>query len=56
MRCQRYVLYLMVYKLDRRGRDTRLTLDAVARLEFCGVPVKSLTEEFDTATAGGSGS
>src|SRR5579871_4045260 len=42
---------LLVYRLDRLGRDTRLTLQAVAELEQCGVRVKSLTEDFDTATA-----
>jgi len=44
---------LIVYRLDRLGRDTRLTLQAVAELEQCSVRVKSLTEEFDTATASG---
>ena len=44
---------LLVYKLDRLGRETRLTLDAVAELEQCGVRIKSMTEEFDTATASG---
>jgi site-specific DNA recombinase len=44
---------LVVYRLDRLGRDTRLTLEAVAELERCGVRVKSLSEEFDTATASG---
>jgi site-specific DNA recombinase len=44
---------LLVYKLDRLGRETRLTLEAVAELELCGVRVKSLTEDFDTATASG---
>lgn len=44
---------LLVYKLDRLGRETRLTLEAVAELEQCGVRVKSLTEDFDTATASG---
>jgi len=28
---------LLVFKLDRLGRDTRLTLEAVAQLEACGV-------------------
>jgi site-specific DNA recombinase len=28
-------------------------LDAVAELESCGVRIKSMTEEFDTATASG---
>src|SRR5690349_17695209 len=44
---------LLVYKLDRLGRETRLTLEAVAGLEQHGVRVRSLTEEFDTATASG---
>ena len=44
---------LLVYRLDRLGRETRLTLEAVAELEQCGVRVSSLTEEFDTATASG---
>src|SRR5215212_194402 len=44
---------LLNYKLDRLGRDTRLTLNAVAELEKYGVRVRSMTEEFDTATATG---
>jgi site-specific DNA recombinase len=44
---------VLVYKLDRLGRDTRLILEAVAELEKQGVRVKSMTEEFDTATASG---
>ena len=44
---------LLVYKLDRLGRETRLTLDAVAELESCGVRIKSMTEESDTATSSG---
>jgi site-specific DNA recombinase len=44
---------LLVFKLDRLGRDTRLTLDAAAELEKCGVRIRSMTEEFDTATATG---
>jgi site-specific DNA recombinase len=42
---------ILVYRLDRLGRDTRLILNAVAEFEKCGVRVKSMTEEFDTATA-----
>ena len=34
---------LLVYRLDRLGRDTRLTLQAVAKLEQCSVRVKSIT-------------
>jgi site-specific DNA recombinase len=41
---------LLVYKLDRLGRETRLTLEAVAELERCGVRVRSMTEEFDSQT------
>src|SRR3984893_8632502 len=44
---------LLVYKLDRLGRDTRLILNAVAELEKHGVRVRSMTEEFDTGTATG---
>src|ERR1700690_2218687 len=44
---------LLVFKLDRLGRDTRLILNAVAELEKRGVRVRSMTEEFDTATATG---
>jgi site-specific DNA recombinase len=44
---------LLVFKLDRLGRDTRLILNAVAELEKLGVRVRSMTEEFDTATATG---
>ena len=44
---------LLVYKLDRLGRETRLILNAVAELEKLGVRVRSMSEEFDTATATG---
>jgi site-specific DNA recombinase len=44
---------LLIFKLDRLGRDARLILNYVAELESLGVRVKSLTEEFDTGTAGG---
>src|SRR5258708_2036681 len=43
--------HLLFYKLDRLGRETRLTLEAVAELEKCGVRVRSMTEEFDSQTA-----
>lgn len=45
---------LLVFKLDRLGRDTRRTLNVVAEFEKCGVRVRSMTEEFDsqTSTAG----
>ena len=44
---------LLVFKLDRLGRETRLILNVVAELEKYGVRVRSMTEEFDTATATG---
>src|SRR5712671_5995967 len=44
---------LLVYRLDRLGRDTRLILNAVAEFEKLGVRVRSMTEEFDTATSTG---
>ncbi|MGD0201859.1 MAG: recombinase family protein [Bryobacteraceae bacterium] len=44
---------LLVYKLDRLGRETRLILNAVADLEKLGVRIRSMTEEFDTGTATG---
>src|ERR1035438_9628400 len=44
---------LLVYKLDRLGRETRLILNAVADLEKLGVRVRSMTEEFDAGTASG---
>ena len=44
---------LIVYKLDRIGRDTRLILNAVAEFEKCGVRVRSGTEEFDAGTSTG---
>src|ERR1039458_7881299 len=44
---------ILVFKLDRLGRETRLILNAVAQLETYGVRVRSMTEEFDTATATG---
>jgi site-specific DNA recombinase len=44
---------LLVYKLDRLGRETRLILNGVAELEKHGVRIRSMTEEFDTGTASG---
>jgi site-specific DNA recombinase len=44
---------LLVYKLDRFGRDTLEILSSVAKLEKLGVRVRSMTEEFDTASATG---
>ena len=50
---QRKFDQLLVFRLDRLGRDTRLILNAVDELEKCGVRVRSMTEEFDTGTATG---
>ena len=50
---QRQFDQLLVFKLDRLGRDTRLILNVVAELEKHGVRTRSLTEEFDTATSTG---
>jgi site-specific DNA recombinase len=44
---------VLVYKLDRLGRDPRHILNAVADLEACGVRVKSMTEPFDTSEPAG---
>ncbi len=44
---------LLIYKLDRLGRETRVILNAVAELEKLGVRVRPMTEEFDTASATG---
>lgn len=44
---------LLIYRLDRLGRETRLILNAVAELERLGVRIRSMTEEFDTGTATG---
>ena len=44
---------LLIYRLDRLGRDTRLILNGVDGLEKLGVRVRSMTEEFDTGSATG---
>ncbi len=44
---------LLVYKLDRLGRDTRLILNGVAEFDRYGVRVRSGTEEFDAGTSTG---
>src|SRR5260370_12751476 len=44
---------LLVYRLDRLGRETSQILAAVAGLGSYGVRVRSMTEEFDTATSNG---
>lgn len=44
---------LLVYKLDRLGRATRVILNAIHDLESYGVKLKSMTEPFDTGDASG---
>jgi hypothetical protein len=44
---------VLVYKIDRLGRDPRDILNATHRLDQLGVAVKSLTEEFDLSTPSG---
>ncbi len=45
--------HLVVYKLDRLGRDPRFTLDALAQFEACGVGILSVTESLDGTTSSG---
>jgi site-specific DNA recombinase len=44
---------LVVYKLDRIGRDAMVILEAVAELAKCGVQVVSITEACDGQTSNG---
>ena len=44
---------LLVFKLDRLGRATRVILNAIHDLEEHGVKLKSMTEPFDTGDASG---
>jgi site-specific DNA recombinase len=44
---------VLVYKIDRLGRDPRDILNVVHQLDQLGVAVKSLTEEFDLSTPSG---
>ncbi len=44
---------VVVYKLDRLGRETGLILEAVAELKRCGVRVQSITESLDNETSSG---
>ena len=44
---------VLVYKLDRLGREPRLILNAVKELEDLGVVVRSMTEPFETRTPSG---
>ena len=44
---------VLLYRLDRLGRDPRLILNAVDELEVLGVQVRSMTEPFDTSSPSG---
>jgi site-specific DNA recombinase len=44
---------VVVYKLDRLGRETGLILEAVEELKRCGVRVESITESLDNETSSG---
>jgi site-specific DNA recombinase len=44
---------ILVYKLDRLGRESRLILNVVSDLEALGLQIKSMTEPFDTSTPSG---
>jgi site-specific DNA recombinase len=44
---------VLLYRLDRLGRDPRLILNAVNELESLGVEIKSMSEPFDTSNPSG---
>jgi site-specific DNA recombinase len=44
---------VLLFKLDRLGRSTRVILNAVHDLDKYGVKVRSMTEPFDTSDASG---
>jgi recombinase len=44
---------LLVFKLDRLGRVTRIIINAIYELEQYGVKLKSMTEPFDTSDPSG---
>jgi site-specific DNA recombinase len=44
---------VLVFKLDRLGRATRVILNAVHDLDSYGVKIRSMTEPFDTSDASG---
>ena len=44
---------ILVYKIDRLGRDPRDILNSAHQFDQLGVAVKSLTEEFDMSTPSG---
>ena len=49
----RSVSLVLVYKIDRLGRDPRDILNSAHQFDQLGVAVKSLTEEFDMSTPSG---
>lgn len=44
---------LVVYKLNRLGRETGLILEAIEELKRCGIRVESITESLDNETSSG---
>lgn len=44
---------LLIYKLDRFGRNARIILNGIHALEEMGVKVRSMTEPFDTSDPAG---
>lgn len=44
---------LLIFKLDRLGRSTRVILNAVHDLDAMDIKVRSMTEPFDTSNASG---
>src|SRR5262245_3132171 len=44
---------VIVYKLDRLGRDTRVILNAIKQLEDLGVAIAATSEPYDSTTAAG---
>ena len=44
---------VLLYRLDRLGRDPRLILNAVNELESLGIQLRSMTEPFDSSTPTG---
>lgn len=44
---------LLIYRLDRLGRNARIILNAVYELEQHGVKIRSMTEPFDTGDPSG---
>ncbi len=51
-KAERFTL-LLIFKLDRLGRSTRVILNAVHDLDEMRVKVRSMTEPFDTSDASG---